>query len=298
MALRAALVSVVASLGLTFPSAGDLDRWARAAQDWMCTQVADWDARVSLEDPLATASNGIPTLRTAKVGESGVTEPAPELGVEELVLAFAGEIAQAEDQQSQDVTKQAPRPETAVLDSAFSAVVEEMASRFAVDSLKSSDEPAHGSLVATERSRGNDGLKDEPLEVEGAAEMGVQFALALNREAEGLSDSPPLLPRVRPATSEVVRCTPSFEPLEAAGATEPGVVIGLALNREAEGFNTAPEVTASRPQTDINLVPDSMMVPVILTQERQLADAVRLTREAVFAWIKLLHSPAVVTIPR
>src|SRR4051812_30676120 len=90
MALRAALVSLVASLGLTFPSAADLDGWACAAHDWVNRQFAEWDARPSFD----MQASGLAEAPTA---EPAGNAPALEMGIEELVLAFAGEIAQEEN---------------------------------------------------------------------------------------------------------------------------------------------------------------------------------------------------------
>src|SRR5438094_164558 len=70
--------------------------------------------------------------------------------------------------------------------------------------------------------------------------------------------------------------TPKVEPIEESDDLYAG--IAYALNREAEGI-AAVAVTAA-PQTD------------------QWAQALRLTREAAFAWANLLHGPAVVTIAR
>ena len=75
---------------------------------------------------------------------------------------------------------------------------------------------------------------------------------------------------------------------------ESGVVLAFELNREAEGLKPAQPLPESAAGATGPIVPwDRTIRP-----RGELTDAVRLTREAVFAWIKLLHSPAVVTIPR
>jgi hypothetical protein len=72
--------------------------------------------------------------------------------------------------------------------------------------------------------------------------------------------------------------TPKVEPIDEPDDLYAG--IAYALNREADGLAAAPVPAAAAPQTD------------------QWAQAIRLTREAAFAWANLLHGPAVVTIAR
>jgi hypothetical protein len=68
---------------------------------------------------------------------------------------------------------------------------------------------------------------------------------------------------------------PEFDPMEVGDDLYPG--LAFALNREAEGIVIAPPAPAA-------------------SRSEQWAQAIRLTREAAYAWANLLHGPAVVTI--
>ena len=68
---------------------------------------------------------------------------------------------------------------------------------------------------------------------------------------------------------------PEFDPMEVGDDLYPG--LAFALNREAEGIVLAPPAPAA-------------------SRSEQWAQAIRLTREAAYAWANLLHGPAVVTI--
>ena len=77
-----------------------------------------------------------------------------------------------------------------------------------------------------------------------------------------------------------------------AGSFEPMVVgddlyVGVAysLNRASEGLDLASESP-------------TMQAPAVASPASQLSVALRLTREAVYAWSNLLHGPAVVAISR
>jgi hypothetical protein len=84
----------------------------------------------------------------------------------------------------------------------------------------------------------------------------------------------------------VAEPTGTFEPYPLCDDLYPG--LAYELNRQAEGLDIdAAEVDAPPPGP----APSE-------TAGNQLSTAVRLTREAVFAWINLLQSPALVTISR
>lgn len=97
--------------------------------------------------------------------------------------------------------------------------------------------------------------------------------------------------QVAPATAEVkvVVTVPAYDPLEVGDDFYPG--IAYALNREAEGL------TAATPSTPSPMVAAPDREPTAAPEQR-LTHALRLTREAVNAWAKLLHGPAIVTISR
>jgi hypothetical protein len=136
-------------------------------------------------------------------------------------------------------------------DDAFDAAQGAVLSSFAADRVSAAvaPEPAPGVALT---ARGDD--------------PGVAFALALNREAEGLDLAP------------------------VGDESEAGIAFALALNRESEGLDPLPAVESVRAVS-----PMSEAVGPAGPASR-LAQAVRLTREAVAAWASLLHGPAVVTI--
>jgi hypothetical protein len=136
-------------------------------------------------------------------------------------------------------------------------------------------------------ARDRDVVAFEPMEI--GEDLYPGLAFALNREAEGLNVSPPPAP---PADEVASRPVPGFEPMEIGEDLYPG--LAFALNREAEGLSLA--------GTPINVGSSGdaargvELASEVPTTGARLSRAVRLTREAVFAWASLLHGPAVVTI--
>src|SRR5262249_51619980 len=275
MALRAALVSLVASLGLSFPSAADLDGWACAAHDWINRQFADWDARTSSDMQVSWVTEA-PTVEP--VGNP----PALEMGIEELLLTFAGETAGDENLATTGSATPAEPAETAVVqepatprvsvaDSNFGAIVEEMAAVFAADRVGSHDATPSVAESIADRCTCGDAPTIQPLEIDQTVEPGVALAFDLNREAEGLSDInlPGPAPDPEVLDAEVVW----------------GIELAFALNQEAEGLGHVQEACdAVAPIATADAPAEPAHEPT-----GDLADAVRLTGEAVFAWIKLLH---------
>jgi hypothetical protein len=85
-------------------------------------------------------------------------------------------------------------------------------------------------------------------------------------------------PKAPPSEAEATAApseAPKFDPMEVGDDLYPG--LAFALNRAAEGIVLAPPAPAS-------------------SRGEQWAQAIRLTREAAFAWANLLHGPAVVAI--
>jgi hypothetical protein len=78
---------------------------------------------------------------------------------------------------------------------------------------------------------------------------------------------------------------PEFDPMEVGDDLYPG--LAFALNREAEGVVIAPPAPAAS---------RSEHPAPAASRSEQWAQAIRLTREAAYAWANLLHGSAVVTI--
>ena len=73
-----------------------------------------------------------------------------------------------------------------------------------------------------------------------------------------------------------------YEPLEVGDDLYPGEA--FVLNREADGFDEPIATPVAEANRDI-------------PSGNQLGTAVRLTRDAVYAWMNLLQSPAIMTLP-
>ena len=69
------------------------------------------------------------------------------------------------------------------------------------------------------------------------------------------------------------------------------VGVAYSLNRDAEGLGLGSEASPPAPA-------ERGSEPAVASRVSQLSDALRLTREAVYAWSNLLHGPAVVAISR
>jgi hypothetical protein len=168
-------------------------------------------------------------------------------------------------------------------DAAFDAALASVLDAFALD-LPSVKAELPAPIVAARES-----ARPEAVEERTETDPGMAFAMALNREAEGLN--------LRPAP-------PWSETGVGNADLNPGVAYAYALNREADGLNlglagASAGAPTPAPALAVGTVDPSRgkeLVPEALTAGERLSRAVRLTREAVYAWASLLHSPAVVTI--
>jgi hypothetical protein len=125
-------------------------------------------------------------------------------------------------------------------------------------------------------------LVENPTDVDETPKPGPDFDEIQEEVVAGfLADLAPAQPASEPAVATV---EPGSTPAEAPKGDSPEesdeLYEGLAysLNREAEGIAVDQETNADASRTE------------------QWVHALRLTREAVFAWANLLHGPAVVTI--
>jgi hypothetical protein len=114
-----------------------------------------------------------------------------------------------------------------------------------------------------------------PARADGADDLEPGLADAMDQEAEVGGSVPS---KVEP----VIRAT-AVEPLEVGDDLYPGEA--FALNREAQGLDEPAPAGIADPAVEV-------------PAGNQLKNAVRLTRDAVYAWMNLIQSPAIVTIPR
>src|SRR3954452_23719381 len=107
MALRLVLVSMVAGLGVSPPTEGELATWTRSVQTWLETRVAEWDLRLAFggEDDSIVAG--------VTVSESSLKALEEAILAENEAEPVADEPARSED------------PEVTA-DRAFASVVEEI----------------------------------------------------------------------------------------------------------------------------------------------------------------------------
>lgn len=301
MVLRLILVGLVAGLGVSLPGRRDLDTLGRSAQRWVNTRLAEWDAGSSVEEgsyilirepvivaprpqaPPVVSDNAFASVMDETVATFVQTELASRRDAAEpvvaeivapeslctLAIAVPTEPAAPEAEPSRiDLAFDAvmeetvatfaatPEDEPSRIDLAFDAVMEETAATFAADVLASTTRPAA-----------------DPIALGDWAE---DLALLLSREEAPDQEVGPAPPPPLPEVEVAANNTLEFEDDLYAGEA-------YALNRISDGLNdeladaSAAEVEAPRPA------------------ENRLTQAVRLTREAVFAWGSLLHGPAVVT---
>jgi hypothetical protein len=80
MTLRLVLVSLVAALGFTIPSAAVIESWVVSTQDWMNARLADWDTRDLQSTDYVITSDfrvaGLPVRRPSRLTVSAITPGA------------------------------------------------------------------------------------------------------------------------------------------------------------------------------------------------------------------------------
>jgi hypothetical protein len=324
MGLRLILVGMVAGLGLTLPTWTQLSVWRESAQAWVNRRLAEWDARMpadenafvyvadTIERSTVEPSTG-PVAEPAKFDRGPVTAATP---VADAVEAASGKkpasnLARSGSADVLDVPSQpvaldeselltiepaAPvalrvpppasvhgptgLPPQVVVDEdeAFQSAQLDVLAGFAAELTapsRANDAPivANGPAPAP-------GEPFDPIEVGEDLDSGLAYEL--NRESEGLNVT--LLIAERRVSAKSAKS----EPIEIAEDLYLG--IAYELNRGAEGLDLpAEQARAEKTSTQFE---DLARTPT----ETPFIHAVRLTREAVFAWANLLHGPAVVTI--
>ncbi len=283
MGLRIVLVGLVAGLGLSIPSRDQLGVWRGSARSWMSAQLAEWDGQMPAGDtafvvvPEPTPSADPVASQVAEVVASS-PEPATEPSVATAGAATADRPAGVvTPTQPVELVEGVPAPAAAdsvsapaleISDAAFDAALSDVVAGFAADR----DTAA---IVALEAPKVETVASFEPEYVCDDAEPDI--ADVLNHEVDGLDLTRPLL---------TIR---DSEPVDLIDFEE-NLYAGIAydLNREADGLETPTPAPApvSVPTAD---------APAENGKGR-LTHAVRLTREAVYAWANLLHGPAVVTL--
>ena len=307
MGVRLILVSVVAGLGLTLPSGKQVTSWRDSAQGWVSTRLAEWDARMPVdESAFIYVADAEPLLgddqvsrkiaTTTKTPDTPLTKlPAPitinTIAASSLVLASPEILASGietptspmaiNDIELMPITTETNTDSTlAALDTVFNELQTQSLSVFAlkVNQL----ENAKQSLSNSEPYLA---VTDQLISVE-------SFAL---EDSDDLQESSSYLfvlkEDMKPVQLERKLMQPRNEPLEADGDLYTGVA--YELNCQAEGLDSLRTIEIVQAISNDRI--NDLRSATIDTSSR-LESALKLTREAVYAWANLLHAPAVVTI--
>lgn len=328
MVLRLVLVGLVAGLGLSMPSRRDVEGLARLTQTWLNDRLAEWDSQAPIDEgtyvivaePVATPERAaertaVSDREFAAVVEDMVAAFAPLERLDGPTVTTAGlkdtsEIAPAEASASLAIalpTEPAAgdAPEAHVSELAFDDVMDETTLAFAAD-LNDPDQPAAKAAepspldimenlavaqaaVETIPMVAAAPISDRVFETvmnETASAFAAEIALETMMTEVGLFD------RVAPAAPAQAVAVAREVASENDEDLYPGEA--YALNRLSDGLGrttaptTAAAIEAPAPAPAADLEPPR--------RSDRLTQAVRLTREAVYAWASLLHGPAVVTI--
>jgi hypothetical protein len=299
MVLRLVLVGLVAGLGFSLPTRQDLETLGRSARAWVDETLAD---RISSPPTEATpfvfaADEARPTPTETETAPTTVATPVQEPAkapaevvdvdsdLAELVEAFADETTPAEtpdvDLKPLQIAESPTMPEIpTALDAPLLAAPTEPVAEIAesapapIDTLAAIDDEYESETEITE------------ITVAETIDPDRDFASVVEQMASAFASDLAVMEAIE-AEAEMNALAQTSEPVESIEMSEsadlyPG--LAYALNLEAEGLNLpasdAPETSADAQHSPTD----------------RLSHAVRLTREAVFAWANLLHGPAVVAI--
>ena len=333
MGVRLILVSLVAGLGLTIPSASQVKHWTESAQAWVFTRLAEMDARMPADEsafvyvndgPAVLAEEPTPAAETATVSVPEPTKPAAteaaapnasaladaqkladELaaGLEVPFIPAAIDDAEAAPSPAPSiepaaVVVEAPAPKNDAVaieapapknnDDAFLAAQSDVIAAFVADLTPAAPVPDEtpkaliAKVVATPSEPiawNSDAFENDPAE------------MLANLVADAFAGVPEAVEPIRPDA-------PAFTPIAVEEIS--AMDIAVALNVESEGLLLPTPAPAPAPVAPAVVSTPTPSVeeprPDLSGRASRLGHAVRLTREAVYAWANLLHGPAVVTI--
>lgn len=336
MALRLILVGLVAGLGLSLPSRRDFETLGRVAHDWVDARFADHRvARATAARPAlvrnaghmrgvvareqAGPSVGILTFVSLPSTQAAIL-PVPIVEVSRLEVDSATIPAlDVPGLAAPDVS--AAEIEPATLEPPLVLTQNEEVPSLAAPILSAPDEPPVAApATAVESEKLPEVVSEvvvaaEPVappaeEMTGANEVVAEVAAPIESltavEPAGLSD----LDRAFQVAMEDVTTTFSAD-LATTDASESDREFASVVDAMASSFAedaTRLAEAESRVEVKPDPAPETVATqkaeasapaaPVAEGEADRLTHAVRLTREAVFAWASLLHGPAVVTISR
>jgi hypothetical protein len=322
MFTRLVLASLVAALGVTLPSRTDCQRWYSSVETWASAKLADWDTW----QPAQRESQTVPARFGQVAWASGPSalddagsnrrerrddagDVSPVWLSANLELWLAAEISRQAElvEGSQrvvvahgpaDVPEPVVQEKTPVVSTDLSRVLP-------VDVFAPSEPPASSQVKTTP--------KFEPIEL--ASDLDSGTAYELNRFGEAVG------PDSRPSASTRPEA-PRFEPLAVGEEVESG--LAYELNRTSEGIGIDPlraadaspwgprvenVVKDARPAASsepLPAEPTASYRPHVADSPGQavsasapgarIGHAVRLTRDALCAWINVLTGPALVNM--
>ena len=309
MGVRLILVSVVAGLGLTLPSGKQITSWRDSARGWVSTRLAEWDARMPADESAfiyVANADTLPgdehearkittTIKTKTLDTVTADSPAPitinaaaassPAPTSPEILAAGIETPTSpmaiDDVELIPITTETNTASAlAALDTAFHEAQSQTLSTFAAEAIHLAN--AEKSVPKSEPYLA---ITDQLLSVEPSAledsddlQEGTSYLFALEAD-------------VKPVPSETEAIRSRNEPLESYGDLYTGMA--FELNRQADGLNALLEQEIGQTVSN-DRIGDSR--PEMIETSSRLGSALKLTREAVYAWANLLHAPVVVTI--
>jgi hypothetical protein len=268
MMLRVVLVGIVAGLGISPPSESELTGWTRSVQTWLDAGLLAFNAEDLTGEDQGAGEDAVDAPTADDVIPEAST-PAPAKVA--MPLSDADDLSEDDDQPAAPVASEdddQPAAPVAVTDedeeattpTGDSAAAEAVAFDAVIDEM------------VADFSRAE--VRPRPTADDLA---GLDFDDAMELVAGAIANVP-AQPRADPETK-------GDQPLEIDDELYPGEA--YVLNREADGLPDSAQVSPDRESED---------AAGHASADRQLNHAVRLTRDAVYAWINLLQSPAIVTI--
>jgi hypothetical protein len=259
MVLRLVLVGIVAGLGVTPPAESELSGWTRSVQTWLDAQLVEWNARGLLNEE----ERAFDSAAEAPAANETTTK-VPARDAEEDALADL-DFETLVDATADEFAGEPAADEPARIDEKKSAEAEAVAFDAVVDEMVADFSKVEVADKATPAA---------PI-VDEADALDLELAETLDLVTRAIDAAP--------SKAETVMQGTDYQPLEVGEDLYPGEA--YVLNRDAEGLG------ASAPIGGIDAVGG-------VTTGNQINQAVRLTRDAVYAWLNLLQSPAIVTISR
>jgi len=298
MISRLVLVSIVAVLGVSLPSRLDCEEWFTSVRTWAIAQLANWDTCTSKTSrdggsSIVWRAPTVPRFRPARTTASVAVACEPIPVVEGLGNGIADELnrmAEGWDAPPSSLMSEGASADFSPI-SAGDSIELKMAfelCRLAENSMageavcsRSMKEEREDVYEMTDEVLASDiqpeslanakRLEFEPIEPIAGLAMGT--ADALNRAADGLEV-------VAAGVAARTVQAPTIEPIDVPADLESGTA--YELNRQADGLSIARFPTSG---------PANQAEARRTHDDSSFGNALRLTREAAFAWANLLTGP-------